>query len=69
MKALEEVFSQKLDDYFPQKVTKLGLSDKPFVTSELKNLKRKRMREYKKHGKSQKYLKLLKEFSEKFEKC
>ena len=69
VKVLEEVFSQKLDDYFPQKVTKLGLSDKPFVTSELKNLKRKRMREYKKHGKSQKYLKLLKEFSDKFEKC
>ena len=64
----ENTMTQKLDDIFPKKITKLCNQDKPFMTSELKALKRKRMREYVANGKSIKYLRLKKEFKEKFEK-
>ena len=64
----ENLVTQKLNDVFPQKITKLGLEDKPFMTSELKALKRKRMRKFKLKGKSVKYKRLKAEYDEKFEK-
>ena len=38
----EEIISQKLDLHFPPKVTKLGVGDKPYMTAELKTLKKKK---------------------------
>ena len=58
----QSLITQKLNMYLPQKCVKLGTDDKPFITSELKSLKRKRMREYRANGKSEKYLKLKQEF-------
>ena len=58
LQAFESLVKQKLDDIFPLKITKLNNQDKPFMTCELKALKRKRMREYKVNGKSIKYEKL-----------
>ena len=58
----EKMVTQKLDEVFPQKVTKLGIQDKPFMNSELKKLKRKRMREYRLKGKSARYERLKTEF-------
>ena len=58
-----------MDQYLPQKIVKIGIHDKPFMTSELKKLKRSRMREYTKNGKSDKYMRLKQEFEERFKKA
>ena len=65
----ENSITQKLDEIFPKKITKLCIQDKPYMTYELKALKRKRMREYEVNGKSNKYIRLKKEFEEKFKKA
>ena len=64
--AFQALIEQKLDTYLPKKIVKLGINDKPFITSELKTLKRKRMREYKANGKSEKYIRLKREFDVKY---
>ena len=69
MKVFEESMNHKLNQCFPQKTTKLGVGEEPFITSELKNLKRRRMREYRKNFKSAKYLRLKEEFEEKYKNC
>ena len=57
------------DRFFsPEKVTKIGVGEKPFFTSDLKALKRRRVREYRKNGKYMKYLRLVEEFQTKFRK-
>ena len=40
VKVFEESMNHKLNQCFPQKITKLGVGEEPFITSELKNLKR-----------------------------
>ena len=65
----ENAMNTRLDLYFPTKVTKIGIGDKPYITAELKALKRRRMREWRKHGKSDKYLRLKTEFDDKLEKA
>ena len=65
----ESIMNQKVQEFFPQKKVRIGVDDKIFMTSELKSLKRKRIREYKKHGKSMKYLMLAKEFKSKYKKA
>ena len=44
VRAFEGIVTEKLNEIFPQKITKLGIEDQPFMTSELKALKRRRMR-------------------------
>ena len=63
----EEIMSNKMDIIFPKKSVKLRKHyDKPFITAELKKLDRQVKREYKKHMKSHKYLRLKKSYDEKF---
>ena len=69
VKVFENMMTQKLDKYFPKKITKLGVGDQPYMNSELKALKRRRMREYREKGKSAKYERLKSEFTEKLEKA
>ena len=64
---------EKFQDYnenlvsntFPVKVVTISNFDKPFMTEELRKLRRQRQRAYRKGGKSQKYLKLKNEFDKK----
>ena len=55
---LVELFEQHLlrvsDIVFPTKLVKIHQNDKPYFTEELRTLKRLKLREYVKHGKSQK---------------
>ena len=67
--AFEEITSRKLNEYLPSQTVTICPADKPFITKELKILKRKRMREYASHGKSEKYMKLKEEFDVKFLKA
>ena len=69
VKVFEEKVTQKLNEIFPKKITKIGIEDQSFMTSELKALKRRRMREYKLKGKTAKYERLLAEFEAKFKKA
>ena len=61
-KNLQERLASKLDEFCPLTSFKLSSQDKAWINPELKALKRKRMREYQKQGKSEKYKKLEKEF-------
>ena len=65
----ENIIGSKLDHFFPKKTTKIGLEDKPYITSELKALKRKRMIAYRKHGKSETYERLKNEFEKKLKQA
>ena len=49
-------------------MVKVSSKDKPFITNELKQLDRKKKREWKRNGKSPRYKNLVKEFKEKY-KC
>ena len=68
-----EIFENKmglsLDRFFPKRVTKIGVGDKPYMTSELKKLKRKRIKEYRNKGKTEKYEKLKLDFKSKLRKA
>ena len=63
---LVETFQNQLSDLvkktFPERTITVHPEDKPYFTEKLRGLKRKRMREYEKNGKSEKYLKLKETF-------
>ena len=63
---LTELFQTKMssiiDDHFPLKTITLTDLDKPWITQDLKRLKRIRRREFCRHGRSQRYKQLKKEF-------
>ena len=55
----------KVNEYLPIKTRKIAIDDKPWFTDELKKLRRKICREYKKHRKSNKYFELHMEYEKK----
>ena len=61
----QEILSSVLDRTCPTKSVKLRVQDKPYITKELKSIHRQRTREYKKWGKSQKYINLTQQFETK----
>ena len=63
---LQQVLQSGLDKFCPSKTMRVNKDDKPFINQELKNLKRRKLREYVKRGKSSKYRKLEKQFTVKF---
>ena len=50
---------------FPEKIVHISYYDKPFMTQELKQLRRQRQRIYRKEGRSTKYLQLKTKFDQK----
>ena len=69
VEALQNLLSSKIEEIFPTKTVRFSASDKPWITAELKKLARKRKKVYRKQGKSEKYVKLLSEFEQKFNKA
>ena len=63
---LDTILTEKLDLYCPVKVKRLSSHDKPFITPEIKNIDRRRNREYAKRGKTLKYFELKKTFELKY---
>ena len=57
--------SEMIDNNFPQKTITVTDSDQPWITIDLKKLKRIRQREYCRHGKTSKYFELKKKFEDK----
>ena len=66
-KELESILMKNLDKYCPSKTMRLGPLDKPWMNFELKALSRRKQREWTKHGKSIKYVKLEQKFTKKYE--
>ena len=63
----EKLAQSKLDIIFPLKTVKISPNfDKPFMTSDLKQLDRKVKREYRKHYRSAKYIRLKGEYDGKY---
>ena len=54
-----------LCETFPEKIIIVSPEDKPWFNEKLRNLKRSRLREYNRHGRSEKYLKIAALFDEK----
>ena len=67
--SLQKILDKKIDQIFPVKTVRYSPSDKPWITGELKKLARKRKKEYRKNGKSEKYLNLKSDFDDKFKKA
>ena len=65
----QSTLENKLNEIFPLKTIRTSATDKPFITVELKKLDRKKKKEYRKRGKSMKYLKLRQEFQIKYKKA
>ena len=64
VKKFEEILSEKLNLFCPEKSLKISSHDKPFITAELKMLHRQKNREYCKRGKYLKYMQLKKRFDD-----
>ena len=64
---LQELLDKKMSDIFPKKSFRVSQKDQPWINFELKKLDRLKKREYRKHGKSEKYKKLLEKFDQKYE--
>ena len=62
----EQLVGNKLNQLCPEKEVKVSSQDKPFITGELKKIKRLKSREYTRRGKTQKYKDLQKKFKSKY---
>ena len=58
----EKVSGDMIEKNFPMREMKVTQEDKPWINAKLKELKRKRQRIYRKHGRSQKYLQVKETF-------
>ena len=65
VRIFEDQTQTLINNTFPSKTVTMSDFDKPFITEELKKLKRCRQRVYRKHGRSEKYLELKKLFDQK----
>ena len=62
----ENITNELLNQTLPEKQVIVNPEDRPWFTEQLRKLKRMRMREYNKHGRSTKYSELSSSFNEKF---
>ena len=63
VESFENVTHTIIEETFPSKQVCVYASDQPWFNEELRALKRRRLREYEKHGKSPRYIDLLETFS------
>ena len=65
----ENLLTEKMDMIFPKKTIRMRPFDKPYFTGELKSLDRRKKREYKKRGKSEKYMEIKRKYEAKLKKA
>ena len=63
---MDNILKSKLDEYCPVKVVKLGSQDKAWINQEIKQISRRKQREWVKRGKTEKYKQLSRIFDEKY---
>ena len=64
---LQKILQKIVEDTFPLKSIIISSEDQPWFNEELRKLKRLRLMEYNRHGKSKKYLELQDTFDRKFQ--
>ena len=64
-----KMMTNTLDTIFPTKTVRITQKDKAYINADIKKLDRLVKREYRKHGKSQRYLKLLEKYDLKMKKA
>ena len=64
---LQDLLTNLVEETFPLKSIVISSEDLPFFNENLRALKRRRLREYCNHGKSDKYNELQRKFDDKFE--
>ena len=69
VEAFQNIVDTKVEELFPERKVRITSQDKQFITGELKNLDRKKKKEWKQHGKSDKYKRLKEEFDSKYKKA
>ena len=62
---LQLILQEQVDKNFPTKTVKVSNTDKPWITADIKKLDRWKKTEYRRHGRSNKYEKLLQAYNEK----
>ena len=67
--SFEKLVQEKVDFFLQEKKIRVTKKDKEYITAELKNLDRKKKREWSKNGKSQKYISLKSDFDQKLKKA
>ena len=60
--AFENIISVKVDAIFPTKEVKIHNLDKEFMSNQMRKIRRQKSREYSRKGRSEKFLKMQKEF-------
>jgi hypothetical protein len=65
----QQMLLQKMDECLPEKSITVTSDDKPWITSEIKQLDRKQKREFCKNRKSAKWIKLNKTYKDKFKQA
>ena len=68
VEVMQKLIAEKLDTIFPPKSVRISQKDKPYINADLKKLDKLVKREYRKHGKSVKYLKLVEKYKKKMRK-
>ena len=69
VEALKNKMNTKLDAIFPTKTVRVCQKDKAYINADIKKLDRLVKREYRKHGKSAKYMKLVEKYNLKMKKA
>ena len=62
--AFESVIAVKVDEIFPKKEVKIYNSDKEFMSNQMRSLRRQKSREYRRKGRSEKFITMQKEFDD-----
>ena len=65
----KQITEEQVNKYFPLKECRVSSTDKPWITKDIKKLDRLRKSEYKKNGKSTKYIGLLESYNRTFERA
>ena len=64
VESFQKFCSLLIEEHFPLKTVNVSSHDLPYFTEQLRSLRRQRQREYRRHGRSEKYLGLKKTFDD-----
>ena len=64
MEALQKLLLSKYQEFFPEKSRNISSDDSPYFNEKLKKMKRRKCREFSKHRRSNKWVRMNKEYSD-----
>ena len=64
VKALSKIMNDKINNVCPKKTVKIYKNDQEWMTESLRKLRRKKSREYRRHGKSKNFVEMNAEFED-----